>query len=114
MRFLLYTLGDDTVPMSPPTPELMAEMGAFMADATAAGVLVATGGLEPSANSTKVIGKNGTITVTDGPFTEAKELTGGWALVDVADKAEAVSWAKRFRAIVGDGESTIRQTFGPE
>ncbi|MCU1622445.1 MAG: hypothetical protein JWL79_1290 [Frankiales bacterium] len=114
MQFLMYTLGDDSVPMPPPSPEMMAEMGKFMADATAAGVLVATGGLEPSAMSTKVTSKNGTITVTDGPFTEAKELTGGWALCEVPDKAEAIEWAKRFRAIVGDGESTVRQTFGPQ
>ncbi len=58
----------------------------------------------------------GTCSVTDGPFTEAKELIGGWALVRTSSIDEAVGWAKRFLRVVGvDGaESRIRQVFGPE
>ena len=51
-------------------------------------------------------------TVTDGPFTEAKELTGGFALIEVKTKEEALEWAKRFRKIVGDGESVVQEVFG--
>ncbi len=114
MRFLMYTIGDDSVPIPPPSPEEMAEMGKFMNEATKAGVLLATGGLAPSAQGTTVRFSNGKFTVTDGPYAEAKELIGGWALVQVASKAEALDWAKRFLRIVGNGESRIRQVFGPE
>ncbi|MEP7024352.1 MAG: YciI family protein [Actinomycetota bacterium] len=111
MRFLGYTLGDDSVPVPPPTPEFMAEMGAFIEEATKAGILVATGGLGPSAEGTKVICTDGKFTVLDGPFTETKELIGGWALMEVRDKDEAIEWTKRFLAVLGNGESTIRQVF---
>jgi len=111
MRFLGYTLGDDSVPAPPPTPELMTQMGAFIEEATKAGVLLATGGLAPSSQGTKVTYKAGEFTVTDGPFAEAKELIGGWALMEVRDKEEAVEWTKRFLSVVGEGESTIRQVF---
>jgi hypothetical protein len=114
MRFLMYTLGDDTVPIPPPSPELMAEMGKFMGEATKAGVLLATGGMAPTSQGTTVRLSNGKFTVTDGPYAESKELIGGWALVQVASKAEALDWAKRFLRIVGNGESRIRQVFGAE
>jgi hypothetical protein len=111
MRYLGYTLGDDSVPMPPPSPEMMQEMGTFVEEATKAGVLLATGGLGPSAEGTKVRYSNGEFTVTDGPFTEAKELIGGWALMEVRDKDEAIEWTKRFLTVVGGGESTVRQVF---
>ncbi len=114
MRFLMYTIGDDSVPIPPPSPEVMAEMGKFMDEATKAGVLLATGGMSPSTQGTTVHFSDGKFTVTDGPYTEAKELIGGWALVRVASKAEAIDWAERFLRIVGGGESRIRQVFGPE
>jgi hypothetical protein len=113
MQFLGYTLGDPSAPVPPPTPELMTEMGKFVEEATKAGVLLATGGLAPADQATKVIRSGGQFTVVDGPFTEAKELIGGWALMEVRDKDEAIEWTKRFLAIAGDGESTIRQVFGP-
>jgi hypothetical protein len=109
MRFLCYTLGDDSVPMPPPTPELLTNMGAFMEEATKAGVIVATGGVAPSAEATKVAFVDGELKVLDGPFTEAKELIGGWALLECRDEAEAIEWTKRFLSVVGEGESTIRR-----
>lgn len=114
MRFLMYTIGDDSVPIPPPSPELMAEMGKFMEEAKNAGVLLATGGMAPTSQGVTVRFSDGKFTVTDGPYTEAKELIGGWALVQVASKAEAIDWTKRFLRIVGSGESRIRQVFGPE
>ena len=114
MRFLMYTIGDDSVPLPPPSPELMAEMGKFMNEATNAGVLLATGGMAPTSQGTTIRFSNGKFTVTDGPYAEAKELIGGWALVQVASKAEALDWAKRFLRIAGGGESRIRQVYGPE
>jgi len=107
----MYTLGDESVPIPPPTPELYAEMGAFVEEATKAGVLLATGGVAPTAMGARVSLHNGEFTVTDGPFTEAKELIGGWALCECRDKDEAVEWTKRFLSIVGEGESTVRAVF---
>ena len=114
MKFFMYTLGDESIPMPPPTPELMAEMGAFMEDAFKSGALIQTGGFAPSAMGAKVDLANGAYTVTDGPFSEAKELIGGWALIEAASKEEAIGHAKRFLGIVGGGEARIRQVFGPE
>jgi hypothetical protein len=92
----------------------MAEMGKFMEKATNAGVLLATGAMAPTLQGITVRLSDGKFTVTDGPYTEAKELIGGWALVRVSSKAEAIDWAKRFLRIVGGGESRIRQVFGEE
>jgi hypothetical protein len=90
---------------------LYAEMAKFIEEMTAAGVLLATGGLEPGGTRVTSVGEE--ITVVDGPFTEAKEAVGGFALVEVRSKEEAIEMAKRFRRIVGDGVSVIQQVFGP-
>jgi hypothetical protein len=113
MRFLGYTLADPAIPIPEPSPEMYAKMGEFVGEAIKAGVVVATGGLAPFAEATKVRYADGEFTVTDGPYTEAKELVGGWALMEVRDKAEAIEWTKRFLAAAGGGESTVRQVFGP-
>lgn len=114
MRFFMYTLGDESIPVPPPSPELMVEMGKFMDEATKSGALLATGGFGPTSQGCKVDYSGGTYTVTDGPFSEAKELIGGWALIRADSKDEAIGWAKRFLKIVGGGESRIRQVFGAE
>jgi hypothetical protein len=111
MRYLGYTLGDPSVPIPPPSQEEMETMGKFIEEATKAGVLVATGGLGPVSEAIKVSLKDGTFTVLDGPFTEAKELIGGWALMETRDRDEAIEWTKRFLTIVGEGESTIRPVY---
>jgi hypothetical protein len=114
MKFFMYTLGDENVPVPPPTPELFEKMGAFMEKAAKSGALIETGGFGPTALGAKVSLTDGAYSVTDGPFSEAKELIGGWALVNAGSKAEAIEMAKEFLAIVGGGESRIRQVFGPE
>lgn len=114
MRFFCYTMGDESVPMPPPSEQLMSEMDAFIQEGISSGVLVATGGFGPSALGAKISLTDGEFTVTDGPFAEAKELIGGWALIDVASKEEAVVSTKRFLTILGGGEARIRQVFGPE
>ncbi len=114
MRFFMYTLGDESVPVPPPTPELMERMGVFMGDAIKSGALIQTGGFGPSALGAKVSLDGGEFTVTDGPFAEAKELIGGWALVEAPSKDVAVQMAKDFLGVIGSGEARIRQVFGPE
>lgn len=110
MRYLMYT--SDRNPPTPPTPELMAELGKLMEDATKANALVMTGGF--GFTTKKVRSSGGKITVVDGPYAEAKELVGGYAIFDVRSEDEAVEWATRFRSIVGDGESTVQRLWAPE
>ncbi len=113
MKFFGYTLGDPDAPAGPASPETYERMGEFMEEATKAGVLLATGGFAPLAEAVKVKYSGGKFTVLDGPFAEAKELVGGWALMETRDMSEAIEWTKRFLAIAGDGESTVRQVYGP-
>jgi hypothetical protein len=108
MRYLMYSM--DTVDPTPPSPELLTEMGKFVEEAKRSGNLLATGGLGPA--TARVRSAGGKLSVTDGPFTETKELTGGFALIEAKSKDEAIEWARRFRKIVGDGESVIQEVFG--
>ena len=110
MRYLLYTTGDDPQPSAPPSPQMMEELGKLTEDTKRSGVLLATGGL--GAGITRIRNTSGKLTVTDGPFTETKELTGGFALIEVKSREEAIEWAKRFRKIVGDGDSIVQEVFG--
>jgi hypothetical protein len=112
MRFLGYTLADESVPMPEPSPDLYQEMGQFVEEATKAGVIVATGGIAPTAMGSKITLKDGEFTVVDGPFAEAKEIVGGWALLECRDKDEAIEWTKRFVSVLGEGEVRIRPVFG--
>ncbi len=113
MQFMVYDPNfDPEADVNPPTPEMMAEMGAFIGEAVQAGVLVATGALQPKGTRLRL--SNGKFTVTDGPFIELKELLAGFAVIQVPSLEEAIEWSKRFREIVGDGESEIVQVFGPE
>ena len=111
MRFFGYTLADETAPTPPSSPELFEKMDAFVAEAVAAGVILATGGIAPSAMGAKISLKDGEYTVTDGPFTEAKELVGGWAMLECRDLDEAIEWSKRFIGVVGEGEVRVRPVF---
>ena len=83
-------------------------------EAIGAGVIVATGGIAPTAMGAKISLSNGQYTVVDGPFTETKELIGGWALMECRDLAEAIEWTKRFLGVFGEGEVRVRPVFGPE
>lgn len=111
MQFLMYDPNFSPETVTPPTPELMTEMGKFVGEAAQAGVLVATGSLENKGKRLKFSG--GKFNVTDGPFIELKELLGGFAVLQVNSLDEAIEWAKRFRKIVGEGESEIVRLLGP-
>jgi hypothetical protein len=112
MKFLGYTIGDPNAPLPPPSPEMYQRMGEFVEEATKAGVVLATGGVAPLNDSAKVTYHDGQFTVLDGPFTEAKELIGGWALMECRDLQEAVEWTKRFLVVAGEGECTVRPVLG--
>jgi hypothetical protein len=109
MRFLGYTLANEAeTPTEPPSPDMYEKMGKFVEEATKAGVVVATGGIAPTSEGAIVSLKGGQFTVVDGPFTEAKELVGGWALMECRDKDEAIEWTKRFLNVLGEGECRVR------
>jgi hypothetical protein len=94
---------------TPPTEREMAEMGKLIGEMMQSGVLLATEGCLPSALGARVRLTGGKYTVTDGPFTESKEIIGGFALMQTNSKEEAIEHTKKFLAIAGDGESEIRQ-----
>src|SRR5262245_66262071 len=102
-----------------PPPELMEAIMRLGAEATNAGALLDTAGLAPSAAGARVELTGGDITVTDGPFAEAKELI-SYALYEVRAKEEAVEWTSRFMALHRDywpgwsGEADVHKVFGPE
>ncbi len=97
-------------PAAGPTPKMMEEMGKFMAEAVAKGVLLATEGFGPSTgNDFKVRLTSGDVRVTDGPFSEAKEVIGGFALMSCKSREELLEWTRRFLEIAGDGECEIHQ-----
>ncbi len=110
MRFLLTSVPNRDEPQGPPSPEFMAEMGRFVEAERKAGVLIETGGLLPiSKGGAYIRSKDGKITVTDGPYTETKELIAGFALIEVSSLHEAIEASKRFWKIAGNGEGEIRQ-----
>ncbi len=113
MRFMmLLKLDPAKAPQNGPSQELMEEMGKLIEEMTRAGVLLDTGGLRPLEEGTRIRLSGGKLTVLDGPFAEAKEVIGGYALIQAKSREEAVEWASRFLAIHGDEwemESEIRQ-----
>jgi hypothetical protein len=111
MRFMmLYKPGQESD--APPSPQEMASMGQLIDEMTRAGVLIATGGLQPSSKGVRVSKSGEKITVTDGPFAETKELIAGFAIVEAKSKAEAIELAKRFLKVVGEGVSEVRPMQG--
>ena len=96
---------------TPPSQEEMAAMGKLVEEGMKAGWLVATEGCLPSSLGARVSISNGKFTVTDGPFTEAKELVGGFAILNAGSKEHAIQLAKHFLQHVGQGETEIRQLY---
>ena len=116
MRYLMLLTGAS--PSTPPPPELFEAIMKLGGEATEAGVLLDTAGLLPSAAGARVSLARGKIAVTDGPFTESKELV-SYALYEVRSKEEAVEWASRFMRLHRDlwegweGETSVLQVMGP-
>jgi hypothetical protein len=96
---------------APPSQEEMAKMGKLVEEGMKAGWLLATEGCLPTALGARVRNSNGKVTVTDGPFTEAKEVVGGFAILRANSKEEAIQLARDFLQVVGEGECELRQIF---
>lgn len=117
MRYLMLLHGNQ--PSTPPPAELLEAIMKLGEEATRAGVLLDTQGLAPSTSGTRVTLSGGELSVTDGPFTEAKEII-SYAIYELRTKEEAVEWASRFLALHRDlwpgweGDTEILRVFGPE
>jgi hypothetical protein len=104
----------------PPPKELMDAIAKLSEEAVKDGKMLNSGGLAPTAISTRVRLSRGQLTVLDGPFTEAKEVVGGFAQFEFQSKKEAVDAALRFMELhqkhwpAWEGETEIRQQFAPE
>jgi hypothetical protein len=99
---------------TPPSPEEMASMGKLIEEGFQKGWLLGTEGCLPSALGARVRRSDGKISVTDGPFTETKEVVGGFALLKAGSKEEAIELARTFLQVAGDGECELRQLYDPE
>jgi hypothetical protein len=84
-----------TAESGPPSPELMGAIGKLAQELGQSGVLMEMGGLLPSARGARMRLSRGGISVTDGPFTESKELVGGFYIIEVDTQEEAIEWALR-------------------
>ncbi|MEV4348182.1 YciI family protein [Actinoplanes sp. NPDC049596] len=113
-KYMLIMRGTDEVyakMMETPFEEMLETMGRFNDELIKAGVLIAAEGLEDAAQGVVVDYTGETPVVTDGPYGETKELFGGFYILDVASKEEAVAWAKRMPAFPGS-KTEIRRVPG--
>jgi len=119
MKYLTFISHSESYRTSGPPPALLEAMGKFVEKSLKEGILVDTGGLMPTEHGARVRLRKGKITVTDGPFTESKEVIGGWAILNVSSKEEAVRIATEFMELHHkywpefEGESEVRPMFDP-
>lgn len=104
MRFMIIRKADaDTEAGTMPSEELLAAMGAYNEEMAEAGVLVSGEGLAPSSAGARVEFCDGTPSVTDGPFTETKELIAGFTMIEVDSFDDALGWVKKWPALDAGG-----------
>ncbi len=110
MQYFMIWTPTEASAARPPTPELMADLGAYFQEAASS--IVLTGGLMPISQGARVVSEGGDVLVTDGPFAEAKEVVAGFAIIDAATKEQAVEQAERFTRIHAehgwDGTTEVR------
>ena len=91
--------------------QFLQDMGKYNEELIKAGIVLAMDGLHPSSKGARVKFSGKSRTVTDGPFTESKEIVGGFALIQAESKQAAIEFTKRFLKVAGDGETEIRQLY---
>ena|SRR5687768_13593808 len=109
MRFLSIYKSVETG--QPPTQEEMSKMGALIEKFMKSGELLATEGCLPTKLGARVRKDGSKVTVKDGPFTESKEVVGGFAILQARSKEHAIELAKEFLQVAGEGECELRQIF---
>ena len=121
MRFMMLVKADkDYERGAPPTPALMAAIGALGQEMVKSGNMLEMGGLAPTSAGALLNLEDGAIRITDGPFAESKEVVGGYAVMQARSKAEAIELARRFLQVHADvlgksyrGQVEVRQLFDP-
>jgi hypothetical protein len=116
MRFLSMIRIDERTGAEP-TEQLMTDMGKLIEEMTKAGKLVTTAGLRPTSEGVRVRLRAGELSRIDGPFTESKEIIGGYAILEADSKEEAIELTERFLLVHGDEwdiECEVRELDGPE
>jgi hypothetical protein len=119
MKYLSFIRHPESYRAGQPPPALMQAMGEFIERSRKAGTLVDTGGLLPSKEGVLIRVADGKLSVSDGPFSESKEVIGGWAILEADSKAEVVEVATEFMELHRkhwpgfEGESEIRPMFDP-
>jgi hypothetical protein len=119
MKYLTFIRSSESYRESPPPPALMEAMGKLIERSLKDGTLVDTGGLLPSKDGVRIRLEGGKVTATDGPFSESKEVIGGWAILNADSKAEAIRLATEFMELHRqywpgfEGESEVRPIFDP-
>jgi hypothetical protein len=109
MKFLsIYKCAERS---TPPTPEEMAAMGKLIEEGMKGGWLLSTEGCLPSKLGARIRRSGGNVSVTDGPFTESKELVGGFAILKADSKEQAIELVRNFLKVVGEGECELRQLY---
>jgi hypothetical protein len=109
MRYMMMHYSTEAMEAGdPPSPETLAELGAFMEECVQAGVLLAGEGVRPSSTGARLSFEDGTVRVLDGPFAEAKEVIAGFAILDLKSRDEAIEYGKRFAKIIGTPRIDIR------
>jgi hypothetical protein len=119
MKYLSFIRSPESLRDVPPPAALMDAMGAFVAKAREAGTLVDTGGLLPSSAGFRIRLSKGKLATTDGPFTETKEVIGGWAILEADSREHALRMATEFMELHRvhwpefEGECEVRPMFDP-
>ena len=120
MRFLTFIRSSESYREAAPPAALMEAMGRFIQRSLEDGTLVDTGGLLPSKNGVRLRLTNGQLTVTDGTFSESKEVIGGWAILKADTRDEAIRVATEFMELHRkywpefEGESEVRPMVEPD
>jgi len=96
MRYMMFIKHTQDYGKVQPPAGLYEDMGKFIEETTKSGNFVGGAGLQPTSAGTRVLLKDGKITVVDGPFTESKEIVGGYAIIDAKSRDEALALARRF------------------
>ncbi|MGZ3509715.1 MAG: YciI family protein [Vulcanimicrobiaceae bacterium] len=109
MKILSIMTIDPSVASEPSSQEEMDRMGKLIAEMKSKGVLIDTGGRMPDMLELTVARKSGNTTITDGPFTEAKEVVGGFALLEVKDRDDAIAWTNRFLDLIGNATCHLHE-----
>jgi hypothetical protein len=117
MKFMMFVKHGEN--QGAPPKELMDAIAKLSDEAVKAGTMIGGGGLAPTAQTTRVRVSKGELTVTDGPFTESKEVIGGYAQMELKSKEEAIQGAIEFMELhkkywpEWEGETEVRQIYGP-